>query len=180
MIIASKRIAHGEQITVNYLCNWSIRQPGPARRKTLMKSHSFKCECAVCEPATEKLKTPKLSWSDWNRKRLRAILHKWHMKGLDQSICPGAKQTTLAEADEALELSTTEGLVAELTGIWIQKFYVHAAYDEFREAKRCARNSLEALARIRGRNVAKQNWMAEYADDPKRWDSYGICAVQSN
>lgn len=149
-----------------------MRLPRSARRKELKESHHFDCGCQTCL-----IPSHLRSQSDRNRRRLSAILSKWESKGLDDCLAHSAKDATLEDIDLALKLSKTEGLFGELPGIWMQQFYIQAAYDEYDKAKRAARKALETFSRLRGRDGAKRHWISEYAENPKKWASYGICAA---
>ncbi|BEI88872.1 uncharacterized protein CcaverHIS019_0202340 [Cutaneotrichosporon cavernicola] len=112
--------------------------------------------------------------SNTNRRRLGAILAGWEECGIDH--CLGtARAQTLAEVEEAVRLCRTERLVGDLSTIWLQKFYVHAAHAEYDMAKHAARKAVAALSRVRGRYAAQKHWLASYARDPAVWETYGIC-----
>jgi hypothetical protein len=169
VVVAYHSIQAGEEITVRYRLPEVLRLPGAQRRKQLLDHALFACGCATCSQTGEARRQ-----SDANRRRLGAIVASWEKQGLDRAIGP-ARAQTLDDVDEAVALCRAEGLVGDLSAIWLQKFYVHAAHAEFDEAKAAARKALASFARVRGRHAVEQHWMAMYARDPMTWESYGIC-----
>ncbi|BEJ11775.1 hypothetical protein CspHIS471_0202350 [Cutaneotrichosporon sp. HIS471] len=169
VIVASHRIKAGDEITVGYCSPEVLRLAGRARRKQILARYLFDCKCPTCahHPAVRKA-------SDTNRHRLGAILAGWEKRGIDH--CLGtARAETLAEVEEAVRLCRTERLAGDLSTIWLQKFYVHAAHAEYDMAKYAARKAVAALSRVRGSYAAQKHWLASYAHDPAAWETYGIC-----
>jgi hypothetical protein len=87
------------------------------------------------------------------------------------------QRTTLGETNEAIGLADAETLISSKVYIYLTQFYIHAARGDYDEAKTSASNALENLAAIRGPEAAARHWIADIANDPKRWESWGVCAV---
>ena len=49
---AIRDIKKGEEITVNYLCDWSVYLSNVERAETLMTTWNFQCDCLSCSSTT--------------------------------------------------------------------------------------------------------------------------------
>lgn len=165
--MAGKGIKAGQELVANYADHELLRLPRVERRRHLLESHLFECECSLCASSSSNVQR-----SDTNRQELATIVNRWN-EGLDRAL--ERKGDTLRETIWALQLAKAEGLLGELADIWTQAFYVHAAYGEYKLAKRAAKKALKALGRTRGVAVAQRHWIRNCADDPKWWGSYGVC-----
>jgi hypothetical protein len=167
VLVAYLPIEAGDELTASYVDSPTLLQPREARRRAL-GDIGFDCACSLCTVPDGDGDTNE---SDRNRTKLRGLFPWTNDTEINELA---AQDDILLRLHEAARLLRKERLVHPLIAVYVNQFYVLAAWGKEESAKKVAGFAVAALTCTRGRTEAMKHFFAGLYDNPRSWLSFGF------
>ncbi|ORX37972.1 hypothetical protein BD324DRAFT_680841 [Kockovaella imperatae] len=166
-LVAHRDIEAGQEITASYLDPPELRQSRDWRRDKLRNNFGFDCACDACA----------LHDRDTALKRYRDLCAQWKFAASNDDALfefVADKVDSLQIVEESLDLLDKLKRFQGREELFMLRFCIYAAWKDTVSAKNAATECFQYSCIVDGQKRAKWSDCAAYAEDPSRWQHWGM------